>query len=367
MTIYACYWSPNTDYILFVDFLDRLEGCIRNKKGMVIVTGDFNAKSPAWGDHREDQKGKTLMDMMVSLEMVVCNSGDKPTFTRVYDGGISRSHIDITFVSETESRVVKDWKVSDEYTGSLHSYIYFNISWTSHADHIPVVERWSWRKLDRSKLLNFIERTHFEPGTEALSTTDALNRYLKDACDSCMPKGNYWAGKNLAYWCGPRKYPTCVMSTRGLGASYRHRLAETQEQARDNFKQTKKNLKALFIRQSKEKCWKDLCDQVETDPWGLPYKVVTKTLVGRRPIPGLTLPGRVDSIIDGLFPRKEPTAWPPWSGHHVFPEVTCDEIIEASRKIPSGKAPGPDGVPDMIIKTVAVKKPIILRDTLILV
>lgn len=88
---------------------------------MVIVGGDFNAKSPAWGggDHREDQKGKTLMDMMASLGMAAC----KPTFTRVYDGGISRSHIDITFVLETESRVVKNWIVSDEYTGSLHSYI----------------------------------------------------------------------------------------------------------------------------------------------------------------------------------------------------------------------------------------------------
>jgi len=123
MTIYACYWSPNTDYTLFVDFLDKLEGCIRNKKGMVIVGGDFNAKSPAWGDHREDQKGKTLMDMMASLGMIACNSSDKPTFTRVYNGGISRSHIDITFVSDTESRAVKDWKVSDEYTGSLQLHI----------------------------------------------------------------------------------------------------------------------------------------------------------------------------------------------------------------------------------------------------
>lgn len=139
-TIYACYWSPNTDYTLFVDFLDRLEGSIRNKKGMVIVAGDFNAKSPAWGDHREDHKGKTLLDMTASLGMAVCNSGDKPTFTRVYEGGISRSHIDITFVSETESRVVKDWKVSDEYTGSLHSYIYFNISRTLHADRVQVEE-----------------------------------------------------------------------------------------------------------------------------------------------------------------------------------------------------------------------------------
>lgn len=158
---------------------------------------------------------------MASLGMVACNSGDKPTFMRVYDGGISRSHIDITFVSGMESRVVNDWKVSDEYTGSLHSYIYFNTSWTPHADRIPVEERWSWRKLDRSKLLNFIERTHFEPGTEALFSTDALNQYLKDACDSCMPKGNYRGVGKSQRTGGPRIYPTCVMSARRSGASTR--------------------------------------------------------------------------------------------------------------------------------------------------
>jgi len=180
------------------------------------------------------------MDMMASLGMVACNSGDKPTFMRVYDGGISRSHIDITFVSGMESRVVNDWKVSDEYTGSLHSYIYFNTSWTPHADRIPVEERWSWRKLDRSKLLNFIERTHFEPGTEALFSTDALNQYLKDACDSCMPKENYRVGKKSAYW-WTQDISDLRDECKKVRRKYkrgRHRSTETQEQSRENFKQT---------------------------------------------------------------------------------------------------------------------------------
>jgi len=67
VTIYSCYWSPNTEYTLFVDFLDRLEGSVRNAKGVVIVAGDFNAKSSVWGDHREDPKGRALADMMASI------------------------------------------------------------------------------------------------------------------------------------------------------------------------------------------------------------------------------------------------------------------------------------------------------------
>jgi len=43
---YACYWSPNTDFSAFSDFLDRLERSVREAAGPVIIAGDFNAKSP---------------------------------------------------------------------------------------------------------------------------------------------------------------------------------------------------------------------------------------------------------------------------------------------------------------------------------
>lgn len=39
------------------------------------------------------------------------------------------------------------------------------------------------------------------------------------------------------------------------------------------------------------------------DSWGLPYNLVMKKLVGRRAISGLTLPGRLNHIVDTLFPR----------------------------------------------------------------
>jgi len=89
---------------------------------------------------------------------------------------------------------------------------------------------------------------------------------------------------------------------------------------------------------------------------------VTKKLIGRRPIPGLSAPGRVESIVDALFPREAATVWPPRTGNHDFPAITSTEIIELSNKIPRGKAPEPDGVPDLIIRNVARHKPEIQRD-----
>lgn len=101
---------------------------------------------------------------------------------------------------------------------------------------------------------------------------------------------------------------------------------------------------------------------METDPWGLPYKIVTKKLMGRRQIPGLHLPGRLISIVDTLFPQVPKITWPIISTEIGFPEITTQEIIEAGRKIPTGKAPGPDGVPDLVIKQISVVKPEVFRE-----
>jgi len=133
-----------------------------------------------------------------------------------------------------------------------------------------------------------------------------------------------------------------------------------QDQRREDFRKARKDLK-VAIRKSKKASWDKLCRQVETDPWGLPYKLVTKKLVGRRPIPGLSTPGRLDSIVEVLFPREAVVTWPQSTENQVFPEVSCEEIRELSYKIPRGKAPGPDGVPDLIIKEIATNQPEILR------
>jgi len=74
---------------------------------------------------------------------------------------------------------------------------------------------------------------------------------------------------------------------------------------------------------SKRNSWNDLLKQVEVDPWGLPYKLVTKKLVGRRPIPGLSAPGRVESIVDALFSRGRQQ--PP--GHHVRKPTTSQRSL----------------------------------------
>lgn len=116
------------------------------------------------------------------------------------------------------------------------------------------------------------------------------------------------------------------------------------------------------IRRSKRECCEKLCQQVEENPWGLPYRLVTKKLVRRKNIPRITLPSKLKSIVNGLFLRHTIGNSPKRSGTHIFPEIITAEIKVWAAKIPSGKAPGSDGVPDLIIKEIAKGKPEILSN-----
>ncbi|KAL4126185.1 hypothetical protein QTP88_010411 [Uroleucon formosanum] len=82
--VYSCYSSPNRPLDHFHNFLQRLEGSIRAilLSISVLVTGDFNARSAAWGDWVDNQRGEDLSALLDSLGLVIANEGSTPTFTR---------------------------------------------------------------------------------------------------------------------------------------------------------------------------------------------------------------------------------------------------------------------------------------------
>jgi len=122
---------------------------------------------------------------------------------------------------------------------------------------------------------------------------------------------------------------------------------------RDNFKQLRKTLTSKIL-EAKDKNWSDLCAQVDGDPWGVPYKIVTKRLARRKPIPGLEISGRLDTIVDRLFPRR------PVTGRTIDTvsneetaetKFTVNELKVVARCLPNSKAPGPDGIPNEVLRS----------------
>ncbi|VVC31117.1 Hypothetical protein CINCED_3A009555 [Cinara cedri] len=88
------------------------------------------------------------------------------------------------------------------------------------------------------------------------------------------------------------------------------------------------------------------CRSVGSNPWGLPYKVVTKRIGRRRP--GIEVHGMESVIADHLFPNLPVTDWAlkprpsATAENKIVVDFTLAELAQACKRLPPGKGSGPD-------------------------
>ncbi|KAH8329709.1 hypothetical protein KR074_007975, partial [Drosophila pseudoananassae] len=125
------------------------------------------------------------------------------------------------------------------------------------------------------------------------------------------------------------------------------------------FKDRRKALK-VAIRDSKRKCFLELCDSAEENPWGkanllhlgtcrtkpiTAYRIVVKRLRAGSQSP--TDPNVLRTIVQAVFPAgNQVTQLPtPPAENEANEEVTKEEVLAIGRDLATNKAPGPDSVP----------------------
>lgn len=340
--IYSCYVSPNITLNEYKEYLERLEANIRSGSGEVILAGDFNAKHAEWGSAINDQRGNELAVLTASLNMNVCNIGDTPTFER----GSSYSVLDLTFASPATARKIVDWSVLDEETRSDHKYILYGLELhTEGRGNCPT--GWSRRKLEPGTLREYLD------GKEIPTNACQLMETITGACDAAMLKikpirshykPQYWWTKEIS-----ELRRASLTARRDYQKAAKKGSAEDQKQI---FREARKTLR-LAIRRSQDNCWKILCDEVDRDPWGTPYRTVMKKIGKRQPIPTKMIP----AIITELFPTHPVVERNEQRSTAPIPAVTLQEIQLASTRLSPGKAPGPDGVPNEALRVAARTHP----------
>ena len=55
--VYSCYFSPNDPFEIFETQILLLEESLKEANGWSLIAGDFNSKSPEWGEARLDRRG----------------------------------------------------------------------------------------------------------------------------------------------------------------------------------------------------------------------------------------------------------------------------------------------------------------------
>ena len=367
--VYSCYFSPNIQYDDFLRKLETLEDSLRTTTGEVLVAGDFNCKSPEWGSKKLDKRGEALSEVVAGLDLVVLNEGDTFTFRR----GIGGSVLDITLGSVAIAARTSTWRVLEDLTLSDHQYITFCVG--KEPSKMKDVENikeagWVLRKLDRGQAKRFLEQEKRKGDLQRLVEAyhpEAVLNYavttIVSTCDAAMPRRKYRQRRRKpVYWWTPeiaelRK--TCITARR---KAQRARQKTEYPALELIYKQFRKELR-FAIKRSQENCWKELIKSIDEDPWGLAYKIVTKKLVGRQQIPGLSCPKRKNQIVKALFPTHEqrPRKILQNQCDKIEP-FSCSELQEAGKRLQPRKAPGPDNIPNEILKVVLEVWPVLLLE-----
>jgi hypothetical protein len=292
-----------------------------------------------WGSPYNDRRGDELSSFIISLDLRVCNQGNKPTFER----GSSHSILDLTFASAHTARRIAEWNVLEEETGSDHNYLYYTVdSPIGNNENVPL--GWCRKKLDIQKLKEYLRNK------ETPRDAYELMEIMKEACDASMPRI-----KNTRKHHKPQHWWTdeiAELRKESLKARRRYQKAlkrSLAEEEKKSYKDTKKNLR-IAIRWSQDNCWRNLIDKVDQNPWGTAYRIVMNKIGKRSPIPTDMIP----AIVSELFPTHTAIEVITDKVTTRIPPVTNQEVEAASARLRIGKAPGPDGVPNEVLK-VAVK------------
>ena len=82
MRVDRCYFSPSDPFDVFETQILLLEESLRVDIGRSLIVGDFNTKSPEWGEARLDRRGILVGEMVANNDLIVLNQGKEFTFRR---------------------------------------------------------------------------------------------------------------------------------------------------------------------------------------------------------------------------------------------------------------------------------------------
>jgi hypothetical protein len=156
----------------------------------------------------------------------------------------------------------------------------------------------------------------------------------------------------------------CAQARRKLQKARRKRRRDEKEISccYEGYREKRRALQQQ-IQNAKARSWMELVESVESDPWGRPYRLVTKKL--RPPAPALTAnmkAGLLANVTGTLFPRRRDkkdngnTRRIPSSHLSETMEwseelrVTQEELFAATKRMAScgDVTPGPDGIPGRV-------------------
>lgn len=354
--------------------LEILRSCVEEVSTEHIVVGDFNLHHPLWnGLSRPTQHAAadTLLDITceASLELVT-RSG-----MITWQARGTHSTIDLAFISRSlTNRLLKCTPRPDIAQSSDHTPIEVTLDLQLY----PAVtsRKRCWKQLDSEKLLEFLEQATLSD-SELISRLQIdthvheLTKILTASIEKCIPwqKPSQFA---KSYWS-----PECTEAVHETRERYYDMLQDPTPET-EELHRCARLRKVTTIRNAKRQEFREFiastadstqdvyrlakwARQKAGRPKDLPQlpelivkrqnesqEIVTHTLT--------TLPEKLEALRTKFFPKiKEANLADIDEELHPIPhtikeEITVKDIQSALRRLANDKAPGPDQIPNRVLK-----------------
>lgn len=251
--VYSCYWTLYGILVMFEEFLAGLEMDVRmnHRPNMgLIVAGDFNLKSPAWGSRFVNARGQLLERFAASLGFWPENVGSVPTFA-VGDRSLV---MDVTFanLSGGGGSSICRWRVRDDvFSNSDYRYVEFALTTASVSTNRQVPTGWALRKLDQAKLeiVTKADVVTSDKDDNADRAVERIGKYHADVSNAVMPIRSRPSPRRSAFWWSDEIADLrrlCVASQRAYQRAGRRR--QSRDGLRDDIRDARRNLRKTIRR-----------------------------------------------------------------------------------------------------------------------
>ena len=348
IVIASCYWDILHDNI--DPYVLNLISFCRERKIPLVLGMDSNAHSTLWGSKLNNTRGKKLEEWIFRENLTVINTGGD-----TFHSSRTSSAIDVTLTNE-HIKGIGDWFIDEGLSFSDHKWIQFKYK----GRKIPLSNKqfrntrgadWGYF----SDCLNDIKIPHEVVHTE---------RGIENASDWLLER--VWEGINEV---APVLAPFPEGRPRWWNKSLEF-LRKMVRKASKSFQQYPnadnagkyhmyRNSYTRQIRKAKKWAWKKFTTQLsKVAEIGRTAKALR---FGRHKEIGILKSETGDILIDPAlsmkelmrvhFPEHRPAslkgAWPESNMTETPPQIfNADVIGQTLRKLPRGKAPGPDGIPN---------------------
>ncbi|XP_011859291.1 PREDICTED: uncharacterized protein LOC105556790 [Vollenhovia emeryi] len=157
IVVVGVYLRPDKSLSLYEDWLADVEQTVRRfGREPVLVAGDFNAHSVAWGSRRTNNKGRALENWAAALGLVLLNRSRVSTCVRAQGESI----VDLTWATPSAARHVTKWRVTGDTGLALSDHRWISVELGALASlgrRQETRSRWALKRLREDDLMASLE------------------------------------------------------------------------------------------------------------------------------------------------------------------------------------------------------------------